>query len=155
MNELVEAGWTDTEGSEDGSTGSALTDFLYPTPAKRNVKNIIWWWESRRLHFNVIVGGTGLFTMGAFKVLTSIPPDPHSIPLLWGPAIVAYGLLANACYLLGPTAEIAIEKLTRGKILPTGPGLFRMGLTFSVGLTLLPTLLAGMDWIVRIISSIF
>jgi hypothetical protein len=154
MTELEITEWPEGEESDDGATGSALTDFLYPAPAKRNTKSIIWWWESRRLHFNVIVGGTGLLSMGVFKLLTSIPPDAHSIPLIWAP-VVAYGLLANACYLLGPTSEIAIEKLTRGRILPTGPGLFRMGLTFSVGLTLLPTLLAGMDWLVRIIGSIF
>ena len=149
--ELEPVEWVD---SDEGSSGNALTEFLFPTPAKRNVKSIVWWWESRRLHYNVIVGGTGLFSLGVFKLLTSIPPDAHSIPLIWAP-VVAYGLLANACYLLGPTAEVAIEKLFKGKVLPTGPVLFRMGLTFSVGLTLLPTIVAGLDWIVRIFSSIF
>lgn len=149
--ELEQFEWID---SDEGSSGNALTEFLFPTPAKRNVKSIVWWWESRRLHYNVIVGGTGLISLGAFKLLTSIPPDAHSIPLIWGP-VLGFGLLANACYLLGPTVEIAIEKLFKGKVLPTGPVLFRMGLTFSVGLTLLPTLVAGVDWIVRIVSSIF
>jgi hypothetical protein len=155
MNELESIELPDALDNEDGNTGSALADFLYPAPAKRNAKSIIWWWESRRLHYNAIVGGTGLVTMGVFEIITSLPPGAHDIPFIWGPAILGYGLLANACYLLGPTAEIAIEKITRGKILPTGPGLFRMGLTFSVGLTLLPTLIAGIDWIVRIFGSIF
>jgi hypothetical protein len=155
MNELESIDLPDPVPTEDGNTGSALTDFLYPAPAKRNTKSIIWWWESRRVHYNAIVGGTGLLTIGVFEFITSIPPGAHDIPFFWGSAIVVYGLLANACYLLGPTAEIAIEKFTRGKILPTGPGLFRMGLTFSVGLTLLPTLMAGIDWIVRIFSAIF
>jgi hypothetical protein len=66
-----------------------------------------------------------------------------------------YGLLANICYLLGPIGEIAVEKLSRGKILPTGPAFFRMGLTFSVGLTLLPTLLFAVDWGIRILRSFF
>jgi hypothetical protein len=51
--------------------------------------------------------------------------------------------------------EIAVEKLGRSKILPTGPGFFRMGLTFSVGLTLLPTLLFAVDWGLRILRSFF
>jgi hypothetical protein len=144
--DLIDAG--------EGPTGNAITDFLYPAPAKRNAKSIIWWWESRRLHYNVIVGGTGLLSLGAFKVLTSIPPDAHSIPFFWGP-IVGFGLLANACYLLGPTAELAIQKLSKGQVLPTGPALFRMGLTFSLGLTMLPTLMAGLDWIIRLVGSIF
>jgi len=140
--------------SDEGAPGNAITDFLYPTPAKRNAGSIIWWWEKRRLHYNAIVGGTGLLSLGFFKVLTSIPPDAHSVPLFWIP-IVAYGVLANACYLLGPTAEIAIQKLSKGNILPTGPALFRMGLTFSVGLTMLPTLMAGLDWVIRVVTSIF
>jgi hypothetical protein len=68
--------------------------------------------------------------------------------------IFMFGLTANACYLQGPTVELAIEKLSRGKILPTGPALFRMGPTFSVGLTLLPTLLGGMNWVYRLFSWI-
>ena len=153
MNELEPFDLIDPE---EGSPGNAVTDFLFPMPAKRNVKSIVWWWESRRLHYNVIVGGTGLVSLGIFKLLTSIPPDAHSVSLslLWIP-IVAYGVLANACYLLGPTVEIAIQKLSKGHILPTGPALFRMGLTFSVGLTMLPTLMAGLDWVIRIVSSIF
>ena len=66
-----------------------------------------------------------------------------------------FGLLANACYLLGPAAEIGVEKLSRGKILPTGPAFFRMGLTFSVGLTLFPTLLFAVDWGIRLLRWLF
>jgi len=88
-------------------------------------------------------------SLGVFSVLTTLPPDPHSVPFFWAP-VVAFGLLANACYFLGPTVEVGIEKLSGGKILPTGPVLYRMGLTFSVGLTLLPVLLAGFDWAFRI-----
>jgi len=133
---------------------SALTEFLYPAPAARKVGGILKWWESRRLHFNAIVGSSGLVSLGAFHVLTSIPPNAPDVPFFWAP-VLAFGLLANVCYFLGPTVEIAVEKLGGGKVLPTGPALYRMGLTFSVGLTLLPTLLAGMDWAMRIFSWLF
>ena len=33
----------------------------------------------------------------------------------------------------------------KGEVLPTGPALYRMGLTFSVGLALFPTLIRGDD----------
>jgi len=133
---------------------NAITEFLYPTPAPRKAGGIIRWWESRRLHYNAIVGASGLVSLGAFRLLTGLPPDPHSIPLFWVPVLV-FGVLANAWYLLGPTVEIGVEKLSGGKILPTGPVLYRMGLTFSVGLTLLPTLVAGMDWAFRIFRWLF
>jgi hypothetical protein len=68
---------------------------------------------------------------------------------------VVFGVLANLFYLLGPATEIGIEKLGRGRILPTGPTLYRMGLTFSVGLTLLPTMIAGLDWAFRILRLLF
>jgi hypothetical protein len=136
------------------TSGSSLTDFLFPAPAPRTVGGIVRWWESRRLHYNVIVGGAGFLTLGIVNLVASLPPNPHSIGFFWGP-VIAYGLLANACYLLGPIAEIAVEKLSRGKILPTGPSLFRMGLTFSVGLTLLPVLLILFDWIIRILTFVF
>lgn len=132
----------------------SLVDFLYAPPAPRTVPGIIKWWESRRLKYNLIVGGTGVVSLAAIRVLSSLPPDPLHIPYIWQP-IVAYGVLANLCYLLGPMGEIAVEKLGRGKILPTGPGFFRMGLTFSVGLTLLPTLIFAVDWGLRILRSFF
>jgi hypothetical protein len=40
-------------------------------------------------------------------------------------------------------------------LLPTGPALFRMGLTFSVGLALFPALLMMFVWVARIAFSIF
>ena len=58
--------------------------------------------------------------------------------------------MANVCYSLGACAEILLQKVWGWKLLPTGPVLFRMGLTFSVGLTLLPVPLAGWDWTVRL-----
>ena len=136
------------------SEGNSLVDFLFPAPAPRTTGGIIKWWEKRRLGYNLIVGGTGLLSMGLFKLLTILPPDPHHIPLIWAP-VIAYGILANICYTLGPTAEIFLEKVFKRKLLPTGPVLFRMGLTFSVGLTLLPTLLAVFDWVIRIVTGIF
>ena len=139
---------------EDKEGGSGLTDFLYPTPAPRNTLGIIKWWEARRLKYNLIVGGAGSISVLAGMLFSSLPPYSFSIPMVWQP-IVVFGVLANFFYLLGPTAELAIEKLSRGKILPTGPGLFRMGLTFSVGLALLPTLLIILGWGLRILNWVF
>ena len=76
------------------------------------------------------------------------------MPSLWLPILV-FGVMANVCYLLGPTAELLIEKLWGPKVLPTGPTLFRMGLTFSVGLALFPALLTTIGWVLRIVFSIF
>ena len=140
--------------ASDDTPKRSLADFLYPTPAPRNAKGIVKWWESRRIQYNVIVGASGFLSMGIFSLLMSLPPFAHNLAFTWGP-VLGFGILANIFYFLGPTAELAIEKISRGKILPTGPGLFRMGLTFSVGLTLLPTLMASIDWALRIFRWIF
>jgi hypothetical protein len=139
---------------QNGADRKGLTDFLYPPPAPRNTWGIVKWWEARRFKYNLIVGASGFLSLGAFTLLMSLPPFAHSLSWTWAP-IVGFGVLANICYLLGPAVETAVEKLGKGKILPTGPTLFRMGLTFSIGLTLLPTLMGAMDWALRIFRWIF
>ena len=133
---------------------SALTEFLYPAPARRTARSIIGWWEKRRLVYNIAVGSAGLFTLGYGSLITMLPPGgglglpPLAIPIV-------FGVMANLCYFFGPAAEILIEKLSGGSVLPTGPGLFRMGLTFSVGLALFPALIITLVWVARIVFSIF
>ena len=131
-----------------------LTEFLFPAPARRSVGGIVRWWESRRLAYNVFVGGAGLLSLGVMKLIALLPPGlPGArVPLL---GVVAFGVMANVCYLLGPAIEIALQKLWGDKLLPVGPGLFRMGLTFSVGLALFPALLVSIFWVARVVLSLF
>jgi len=133
---------------------TALTEFLFPAPALRSAGAIVRWWESRRLAYNALVGAAGLLSMGVVSVVLALPPAGSLQMVPWQP-VVGFGLLANVCYLLGPTVEILIEKAGHGRVLPTGPALFRMGLTFSVGLALLPILLVLISWVFRIISTVF
>jgi hypothetical protein len=72
---------------------------------------------------------------------------------IW-PPIVVFGVLANICYLFGPITEILITRIWGNELLPTGPVLHRIGLTFSVGLALLPTLIISVGWVVRIVRAI-
>ena len=132
---------------------SALTEFLFPAPARRSTGAIMRWWESRRLQFNLVVGTAGVFSLGIVWVMTSLPPNAHATGIP-PQVVVVFGVLANVCYFLGPAVEIGVEKLSRGRILPTGPALFRMGLTFSTGLALLPVLIAGLDWLYRVLRAL-
>jgi hypothetical protein len=127
--------------------GTAVGDLLYPEPAERRPGAIVRWWERRRLPFNLIVGGSGLLTLGAATIFSVLPPQPPGIRVFPWVGVLIYGLLANVCYSLGPATEIA---------LPAGPTLFRNGLVFSVGLTLvLPMILFTIGWIIRIIGVAF
>jgi len=124
---------------------TSITEFLFPAPAPRSAGKIILWWEHRRLFYNVVVGLGGLVSMGTLSVVaTAFSGTFQAVP--WQPA-AAFAVLANVCYLLGPATEILVHKLWGRTVLPVGPALYRIGLTFSVGLALFPTLLATI-WVV-------
>jgi hypothetical protein len=125
---------------------SALTRLLFPAPAEvRNTAAIFRWWESRRLTYNVIVGGTGLVTLTMMKAIAMLPPLSMDIPVFW-PGIIAYGIFANLFYSLGFVTEAAMQRAWHEDTPRVGPALFRQGLTFSVGLTLFPIALMGINW---------
>jgi len=128
---------------------SGITEFLFPAPAPRTVGAIVTWWERRRLVYNLAVGAAGSVSFVVTSAVDSLlKGTPHLVP--W-PFVVLFGLGANVMYLLGPTLEILIHQVWGRTVLPTGPALYRMGLTFSVGLALFPTLLmaiALVGWLV-------
>ena len=132
---------------------SALTEFLFPAPAPRSARAILAWWERRRLGYNVWVGAAGTVSLAAFALASVALSGRVQVEAsLIGAAI--FGFMANVCYLLGPTTEILVDKLWGREVLPVGPALFRMGLTFSVGLALLPTLLVAIALVVRTVLGI-
>ena len=134
---------------------SSLTEFLFPAPAKRKASAIFGWWEKRRLAYNAIVGTAGVTSLTIMGVLSWLPPMSDPIgAVLWRP-ILAVGVLANLFYFLGPICEIAIHKLFGREVLPTGPVLYRMGLTFSVGLMFLPAMMSVVYWVARIVMTVF
>lgn len=136
------------------SPTGGLTGYLYPTPAPRRVGAILKWWEKRRLPYNLAVGAAGLFTLGYGSLVALLPPNGGlDYPPPGG--FLAYAVVLNLAYLLGPTVEIAVHKLFRGDVLPTGPALYRVGLTLGVGFTLLPSLVITIAWIARIFEFVF
>lgn len=116
--------------------GTFLADFLYPAPAERRVRSIIGWWEKRRLPYNLIIGGTGLLSATVVSFFMAFNGGPG--PLEWFQIGLFWLIAANACYTLGPAAEIALQKFLGRKLLPAGPLLFRAGLTIALGVALAP-----------------
>lgn len=135
---------------------TSLVDRLYPLPdVRRTPLSLLRWWESRRLFYNRVVGTTGLVTLAGFSLFFALPP--HSSPppaefLLVG--TVAYALMANACYSLGWLAELAARAVWGREAPEIGPVLFRQGLIFSVGLTLLPLPVAALLWVARTVATL-
>ncbi len=149
---------TQTDSFEDAPP-SFLTELLFPLPAhRRTIVGIVTWWESRRLLYNAIVGAAGLVTLTVIAIAALVAPDGNG-PSGLGPRallpILAYAALANVCYTLGPIIELTLERVWKDRLLPIGPALFRQGLAFSIGLTLLPIpLVIGIE-MVRLVNRLF
>jgi hypothetical protein len=132
---------------------SELVEFLYPAPARRTAGGIVRWWERRRLPFNLFVGGAGLLTLSYVELLEIVVWRSPLEPAVLLP-IAAFAVGANVCYALGPMIEIAAEELFGRRLLPVGPALYRMGLTFSVGLALLPSLIATFAAVIYLTATL-
>ena len=116
-----------------------LTKLLFEPTLVRSPLRVIQWWESRRLMYNAIVGGVGLFTLTYVFLLERFLFDPGPFELtnlLF--ATLAYGIAANVCYTAGWIVENVVERWMKRPVYGLGPALFRHGLVFSIGLTLLP-----------------
>ena len=135
---------------------SALVRLLYPLPpTSRSPASIIAWWERRRLRFNLIVGATGIVTITVANLVFLLPPGSRLLGLPPVLLVLAYGGLANLCYTTGWIAELAFNAWWREDPPPVGPVLFRQGLVFAVGLTLLPIALAAITWGIRLAGALF
>jgi hypothetical protein len=134
-------------------TTNSLTEFLFAAPASRSTPAIVAWWERRRLAYNASVGAAGLVSLGTVGVANTLMGEEAMFPQALILAAV-FGGMANLCYFFGPAAELLFEKLWGRGVLPTGPMLYRMGLTFSVGLALFPMLLTVMLMTARAVLAV-
>ena len=132
-----------------------LRHFLFrEASAGETASDVIRWWETRRIGYNLWVGSLGVLSLGFIILLSFIGPQTNG----WtGPpplAIVAYGVLANVFYTLGWMIELALLRpLFGGKAPIVGATLFRYGLAFATGMTLLPNLVACAALVARLATG--
>jgi hypothetical protein len=108
------------------------------------VKDVIGWWESRRIPFNLIVGIAGVLTCVAAGTVLAVASilDPNNFDM-GSPApalilIVLYAILANICYTGGWIAELIIRKLWPHEADRFAMSSFFLGVVLSVLLTMSP-----------------
>jgi hypothetical protein len=107
------------------------------------------WWETRRIPFNLLVLVVGLISGTIFVFVGShvFGPDADlGNPFL---AIIAFALAANLCYTLGWVTEILWAWGNTAQTEPMRPKVFRAGLVFSIGVTLLPAIVVSLVWAFR------
>ena len=105
-------------------------------------KEVIGWWESCRIPYNLIVGSAGIvacISCGVVLVQASVL-DPNGLDVglpLVGPIIILlYGIAANICYTAGWIAEWIIGKLWPHEANRFATTSFFVGLVLPVLLTL-------------------
>ena len=113
-------------------------------------RDIIRWWEARRLRYNLSVGAVGLVTWLAVGIAGSAAVQPgvdfeEPIGMVFGPLL--YGIAANVCYTFGWMVDVTAY---RGS---PRLWLYKLGLIFSLALTALPGAWAVLVWLFTIYTG--
>ncbi|HTV72130.1 MAG TPA: hypothetical protein VME66_00270 [Candidatus Acidoferrales bacterium] len=127
-----------------------------------SVWHVVEWWESRRFHYNAVVGATGIASCALGLGFIFLPPHvsltsffdyplPDGIGFFALP--IAYGVAANICFSFGWITHLLARFCTRSSMPRFGPAAFGTGLLFSIILTLGYPALCGAQWIYRLAAS--
>ena len=89
----------------------------------------------------------------SFGLITLLPPScEHAVGLAADRRHTR--LAANVCYTFGWAIEATAQRIWGRRCPAFGPALFRQGLAFAVGLTLLPILIVSVGWVARVAGLI-
>jgi len=110
---------------------------------------VLLWWERRRIVFNLVVLAAGIVTVATVLLVGSRLVDPGEDvvePVALVAAVLVYAFLANACYCLGWVTELLWAGGDPSRTAPLRARVFRLGLWFSVAVTLLPAVAIPAAW---------
>jgi len=126
------------------------SDAITAIPAPYTRRDIVKWWEARRLRFNLWVGSVGVATWLTVLIVGSLAVKPgvdfeEPIMMMIGPII--YGVMVNVSFSFGWIVDTAVY---RGRPRAT---LHKAGLIFSVVLTALPGIWAIVAWCITLYTG--
>ncbi len=124
-------------------------------------RDVIRWWEGRRLFYNLAVGSTGLITCLLLVICAAIsesmvgePIGMPDGPLLGVFAIFFYATVANMCYTAGWITELLVRAAGKADAAEkVALKAFRLGVTFSVLLTLGPAVFCWAAFAVALLTG--
>jgi hypothetical protein len=113
-------------------------------------REIIVWWEARRVRFNIYVGMVGVVTWLLVAIAGSAAVKPgvdfeEPFAMIFGP--IVFGFFANVCYTLGWIVDTLLYRGT------PRTGLYKAGVIFTMVLTALPGVWATAAWIMTVITG--
>lgn len=139
--------------SPTARSGTLVERYLFsPLYAPRSAWAVLGWWERRRLLYNIVVGTAGLATTATAAMVGLLVPGSGLLgpQLLMGP--IVYGIAANLFYSLGAPVDLLLRRWLRHDAGPVAQALFRYGLGFAVGLTLLPIPMLLVSGILQVLN---
>jgi hypothetical protein len=107
----------------------------------RNTFQIIFWWELRRILYNLIVLVFGVVSLLLMSAMVNVQPGEDLVEPF---AILGFGILCNLGYSLGWLTEIFIKRDNA-----YGPKMFKIGLSFTLFFVFLPLAIHTFLWIFR------
>jgi hypothetical protein len=124
-------------------------------------REVIGWWEARRVPFNLIVGSAGILScivvsvvgLGSYFLFDSDFGLPGS-PLFALFGIVFYGIATNVCFTGGWLAELIVRKVWPIEADRFSTLSLSLGLIFSVLVTLTPGIVIGMGGIFGLVGQL-
>jgi magnesium-transporting ATPase (P-type) len=108
-------------------------------------RDILKWWELRRVPYNAIVGTAGVITCAVILAVAGIGSQKFNEPLgLPSPffavmQVLLFGIAANVCFTGGWIVEWLVRRIWRERTGAFGEISFFLGVVFSILLALLPS----------------
>jgi len=131
--------------------GRRFFNWYFATPKEpRPWYEVIWWWEVRRIPYNLVVGFVGFIGLLLFFLFIALahelkPGEDAVEPL----ALMAAPFAINIAYTAGWMAELLLRIVWRERSAILGPSLLKLGLSFSLVIELLPAIVWCIIWLVR------
>jgi hypothetical protein len=107
----------------------------------RNAFQIIFWWELRRILYNLLALLGGFISLLLMSVIVNVPAGEDLVEPF---AIIGFGILCNLGYSLGWLTELFIKRNNT-----YGPKMFKIGLFFTLFFIFLPLVIHIILWILR------
>jgi len=116
--------------------------------AKRPWDAIVWW-EIRRIPFNACLLVAGLVSGLVIELVGSRlvkPGEDVEEPLGIIVGVIGYAIAANLCYTISWISELLWSWGDTSRTEMMRKKIFRIGLAFSVAITLMPAILVPLGW---------
>jgi hypothetical protein len=132
-----------------------FNDWLFSAPdGDRSLRDIILWWEARRIPYNFIVGGVGLCSLLLFFSFIGasgdLGPGEDAVEPL---SLLAAPILLNICYTAGWVVEALLGRVWSAGGEVIAPRMLKFGLGLSLAFVLLPSVMWGVYWVLHIVGA--